>query len=139
MEDWRVAVPKAQSGVNDTAGPTRYHQVLLGITRYQQEPPVISYIRFLPFPIRGKAGYVCTCPFLIRGKVLMYHQVPSCTRYLQRLPFPIRGKARYIRACTFPIREQAISVPLGTSVICLPLFGAKSGTPVLLPSLFGGK
>ena len=33
MEDWRVAVPEAQSGVNDTAGPTKYLQVL---SRYPQ-------------------------------------------------------------------------------------------------------
>ena len=30
VEEWRVAVPEAQSSVSDTAGPTKYLQVLLG-------------------------------------------------------------------------------------------------------------
>ena len=39
VEDGRVAVPQAQSSVNDTAGPTKYLQVLMGTL---QVPPVTT-------------------------------------------------------------------------------------------------
>ena len=40
LEDWRVAVPQAQSSVNNTAGPTKYLQVLLGTLQVSSVTPV---------------------------------------------------------------------------------------------------
>ena len=74
IEDWQVDAPEAQSSVNDTAGPTRYLPVLLGILQVLsvipvccvptvnrvpcQVSPVIGLVWSLPFPIRDKARYV---------------------------------------------------------------------------------